>query len=206
MIDQFEAFLGDNPEPVFLLLRHYLKLDKPLLLRSDLWDAFEDFCASDDGQPLCGSPVSKVISATQEAAVDGDQIFLAVRPWVARWSYLRFDVGDMEYSSVPVSDFLRFKERLVGSERRAADWVLKVDFGPFSREFPKLREARSIGRGVEFLNRTLSGKFFAHQERGAEQLLQFLRVHQCQGQQLMLNERIKDVHQLRGALRDALRN
>ena len=33
---------------------------------------------------------------------------------------------------------------------------LEVDLEPFNREFPKLHESSSIGRGVEFLKRRLS--------------------------------------------------
>ena len=79
--------------------------------------------------------------------------------------------------------------------------MLELDLGPFSREFPKLQEAHSIGRGVEFLNRRLSSRLFEDLGKGDRRLLEFLRMHQYRGQQLMLNEGIDNVQDLRSALR-----
>ena len=96
-----------------------------------------------------------------------------------------------------------------GSRKRLAagtsedDWVLEFDLAPFSREFYKLREANSIGRGVEFLNRRLSSRLFEELGKGDKRLLAFLQVHRYRDQQLMLNESIEDVHDLRNALRTA---
>ena len=204
MNTEFDAFAAEHPEPLYLLLHHLTRLDKPLLLSSDLWDEFERVSAKQEGEALIDSPVQRMVSAAQEAVVRPPWIYLAVRPYVARWSYLRFHLENMEHDTIPVEEFLRFKERMIeGGEH--AEWQLELDLEPFSREFPKLRESRSIGRGVEFLNRHLSSSLFRDADLGEAQLLQFLRVHQACGQQLMLNDRIKDVHHLRGALRDAQR-
>jgi len=101
------------------------------------------------------------------------------------------------------------KERLLdggGAGERMGDphWPLELDFSPFSRGFPHLREARSIGRGVEFLNRRLSGQLFDRREgRNEDLLLGFLRVHSYRGQPLMLGADIGSLVDLRKALREA---
>jgi sucrose synthase len=79
-----------------------------------------------------------------------------------------------------------------------------VDLSPFERGFPKLTESRSIGQGVTFLNRHLSAKIFSHEDEGKERLLDFLRTHQVRGKQLMLNDGIRDLTELRRGLREAL--
>ena len=63
-------------------------------------------------------------------------------------------------------------------------WPLEIDLQPFNREFPRLRESRSIGHGVSFLNRRLSSTLSS--ENAAEMLIGFLRVHHFRGQQYLL--------------------
>ncbi len=200
--DSLAEALAAHREGFYLLLRRYIALGRPFLLRSDLWDEFRRFCESDPlGKGLCDTVLAEAVSRAQEAAIDAPWVCLAIRVRIGRWRYLRFHVEAMEHEEISVSDFLAFKERLVDGPRD--EWVLEVDLGPFNRDFPRLREARSIGRGVEFLNRRLSSQLFDELGKGDRRLLEFLRVHQCQGRQLMLNERIADVPALRRALRRA---
>jgi sucrose synthase len=81
--------------------------------------------------------------------------------------------------------------------------VLEIDLSPFERGFPKLKDSRNIGRGVEFLNRHLSGRLFLDGGRGQTLLFDFLQVHQVRGHQLMLNGTLQDIEELREALRNA---
>ena len=98
-----------------------------------------------------------------------------------------------------VREFLRFKEHLVAHQPADA-FTLEIDLEPFDREFYKLKEPESIGRGVEFLNRRLSSHLFEEMGKKAEHVLEFLSVHRYRNQQLMLNEKITDVPELRDAL------
>ncbi|KAA3628442.1 MAG: sucrose synthase [Proteobacteria bacterium] len=202
-MESLDDFLAEHRDQLYLALRHYLGLQKPLLLHSELWDEFERFCRESGHETLLQSPLGKAIHATQEAVLDAPWIYIAVRPSVARWRYLRFHVEAGHHESIPVNEFLRFKERVVNGRDHEHDWVLEVDLGPFNREFPKLKESRSIGRGVEFLNRRLSSQLFQELGKGDRKLLEFLRVHQHQGRKLMLNDRIAEVDDLRRALRRA---
>lgn len=202
MMQTLRDYLHEHREQVFLLLRHYGKLGRPFLLQSDLWDAYQDFCSQADHRAMCDTALADAIAHTQEAVVELPWICLAIRPSIARWSFLRFHLDVNEYEEISVSAFQAFKERQVNGHDHADDWTLEVDLGPFNREFPKLQESRSIGRGVEFLNRRLSSQLF-DQGKGDRRLLDFLRVHQCQGKQLMLNDRITTVAELRMGLRHA---
>ena len=203
MLETLPDYLREHREEVFLLLRHYQGLGRPFLLHSDLWDEFQNFCAEVEDSSICNSAVSQVISVAQEAVIEAPWLYLAVRPSVARWHFLRFHVEAMEQHEVSVSEFLAFKERQVNGRERGSEWTLEVDLGPFNREFPKLQESRSIGRGVEFLNRRLSSELFQRLGRGDRSILDLLSVHQSGGVQLMLNDRITDVAGMRRALRRA---
>jgi sucrose synthase len=185
-------------DELFLLLRHYLTLNRPLLLQSDLVDEYQRFCNQnheEENEHLAG-----LIACAQEAVLDSPWVYLALRPRPGRWRYLRCNVEVVQQNEIPVERFLAFKERLVQPDS-AKRGMLEIDLTPFNREFPRMQEARSIGRGVEFLNRRLSSQLFQELGNGARQLLEFLRVHQVAGQQLMLGGGIESVDDLRHTLR-----
>lgn len=203
MIDGLSEFIQNHREQVYLLLHRYLNLGRPFLLRSELLDEFHGLIEGGAAIELTHTPLASLVNSCQEAALQAPWIYLAVRIRVANWSYLRMHVDTMDYEEISVSEFLYFKERLVSGPDHVKEWPLKIDLSPFNRDFPKLQEARSIGRGVAFLNRRLSSQLFQELDKGGKHLLNFLRLHQVQGMQLMLNDRVSDVAALRRALRRA---
>ena len=202
MRETLQELLQDEKQGLYLLLRHVAGLNKTLLLRSELQDGYEAFCLAKGNESRCTPKLQRLIATAQEAVVEPPWIYFALRPRIGRWEYLSVHLERMHYEMVPVGQFLRFKEQCVNGYR-ADDWILELDLGPFNRDFPRLHEERSIGRGVEFLNRRLSSQLFQLHGKGPQHLLDFLRVHQCQGRQLMLNQLISDVDDLRQALRRA---
>lgn len=204
MLELLSDIIKQHREQVYLLLRSYFSLGRSFLLRSDLWDKFEEQCDElGKGNSICTETFKRFIVCCQEAILEDPWIYFAVRERTGRWIYVRFHVEALEHEEISVSQFLAFKERIVAGSDNVAKWPLELDLGPFNREFPKMREARSIGRGVEFLNRRLSSQLFQSLGQGDRKLLDFLRVHQYKGQQLMLNDRVTDVPALSTALRRA---
>lgn len=83
--------------------------------------------------------------------------------------------------------------------------TLEIDLGPFNRDFPRMQMAKSIGNGVTFLNRHLSGTMFQAgyngMSEGKVQLFEFLRLLRHQGQSLLINpSKLSTVQQLQQAL------
>jgi sucrose synthase len=106
----------------------------------------------------------------------------------------------MKALELNVSRYLIAKERgLSGTPPEQERWGLEIDLSPFERGFPKIEDADSIGRGVEFLNRHLSTRLF-EQADGRQRLMDFLRVHEVQGRPLLLNGTLETVEELRDAL------
>jgi sucrose synthase len=195
------AYLQEHCSDGHRVLHHFGSLERNLFLRSDLIDGFRFLCESKDGRCLENTPLARVIQQSQEGAMDQSWFYLALRRRIGRWMYVRIHRESIDVEGVGVSDYLAFKERLVGGE--PDEWMLEVDLEPFSREFQKPQEAKSIGRGVEFLNRRLSSRLFEGMGKGEERLFEFLRVHSYRGQQLMLNGAVQSLVGLRRALREA---
>ncbi|HYE33806.1 sucrose synthase [Methylocaldum sp.] len=204
LIEQLRGFLEACPTVSHRVLHQIRKSERSFLQRSDLCDAFAVVCTAENAPDgLKQSPLGKAIRFSQEAALDEAWIYLAIRLRIASWRYVRIALDGLAVEEVTVRDFLRFKEVLATGQHGIDEWLLEIDLGPFSREFPKLREARSIGRGVEFLNKHLSRQLFDELGEGGERILNFLSIHSFRGQTLMLNEQIKSVRDLRRALRQA---
>jgi hypothetical protein len=60
-------------------------------------------------------------------------------------------------------------------------FVLELDFGPFNARFPRLKIPKSIGNGVQFLNRHLSSHLFNNPESMVP-MFEFLRTHRYRGE------------------------
>ncbi|MEO7320367.1 MAG: sucrose synthase [Nitrosospira sp.] len=202
MISKFDAWAVDHRDELHALLRKWFELERPLLLRSDLLEAF-DVVRDCHPQPLVDTPLHELVKSLQEAVCRPPLTYLALREGAGRWSFLRIHQQQLIPEIISVSDYLAFKELLVRPEV-SHEPVLELDFSPFNREFPRLTETRSIGQGVMFLNRQLSGTLFTQSGIGAAKLLHFLTVHNMDGQQLMLHGNFANVAALRTGLRHAL--
>lgn len=198
----FEDYMTQYREVSYALMRRYIALGRRFLLSSEILDECQAFCEDNPDLNLDQTPLYEVIGRVQEAAVDAPWICIAVRPYVARWKYYRIHAESMHGDEIDVSEYLRFKERIV-LDGHSDDWTLEFDIGPFRREFPRLRESRSIGRGMEFLNRRLSSQLFQDIGKGDQRVLDFLSVHQMGGRHLMVNDRIRSVVELRRQIRHA---
>ncbi len=201
LLDALRGFLEEHRADAHRVFHYFQQPGRLFLLRSDLLDGYRELCEQPDGDCLRGTPLERIAEISQEAALDGAWIYFALRRRIGRWFYLRIHLETMEAEEIDVSCFLSFKEGLV--DGGVSDWVLEVDLGPFNRGFATPTEDRFIGRGVEFLNRRLSSRLFEEQSLGQERMLQFLRVHAHQGQQLMLSSNVHTVAALRRMLRKA---
>jgi sucrose synthase len=202
MISKFDAWAVEHRDELHALLRKWFELERPLLLRSDLLEAF-DLVRDSHPQPLVNTPLHELVKSLQEAVCRPPLTYLTLREGAGNWSFLRIHQQQLILEIVSVSDYLAFKELLVRPEN-AHEPVLELDFTPFNRDFPRLTETRSIGQGVVFLNRQLSGTLFTQSGIGAAKLLHFLTVHCMDGQQLMLHGNFANVAALRTGLRRAL--
>jgi sucrose synthase len=203
MIEELRALLESHREALYLLFRRLRGLRKPFIVQAELVRAYEDFCNSSPGSSLRSTVMTPLITRTQEAVVASPVIYLAVRERVARWTYVQLHAEEMQSREISVSDFLAAKERIV-EDGHGERYVLEVDLSPFERGFPSLQQSRSIGRGVEYLNRHLSQRLFTEDGEGRDRLCSFLAMHTVHGRPLMLSEGLREPEELRVSLRDAV--
>ena len=147
-IANLQSYLVESRSDAHQVLHRLQSLGRHFLLHSDLVDCLRELCESEGGRSLRDTPLADVIQMSQEAVLDASWICLALRRRIGRWLYLRIHLETMDAEEIPVSEFLRFKEHLATGDGEADEWLLEVDLEPFSREFQKPRESRSLGQGV----------------------------------------------------------
>jgi sucrose synthase len=198
MIDALATYTQQNRDVVYTLLRRYFALNRTLLLQSDLRHELllmeKDFDRTD--------ALYNLVRHLQEGVFCSPWAYFVLRPDIAKWVFVRIHQDYLALEEVTVNEFLGFKETVVKGV--SAESMLEIDFGPFGRESPKLKESRSIGQGVSFLNRQLSSQMFTRIEQGGAKLLHFLGVHAIDGQQLMFHSNSRDINAIRSQLRQAL--
>ena len=203
MLQKLTDYISENRNVVHDLFKRYQASERKLLLGSDLWDEFYDFCEQENNFKLKESVLANTLKKCQEATMNEEWLYMEVRPRVADWFYIRYHFEDKSIEEVTVKEFMVFKENMISGGDHFNS-TLEIDLKPFKRDFPKMNQARSIGHGVEFLNRKFSSRLGSDLRKGDELLFSFLQVHGYQGKPFMINSSIKNVAELRNAIRNGL--
>lgn len=173
---------------------------RAFLLQSDLqriWQRLAEGGGDTEGM----AALSPWITLLQEACLDSPAVVFAHRPRIGEWRFFYCHADRLSMEEIGCREFLAFKERIVAP---SSEPVLEVDFTPFNRGFPRLKESRSIGNGVLFLNRQLASRQVARPEALEEKLLHFLALHAMEGQALLTYRAFADAAALREVMRQAV--
>jgi len=201
-MDELNTLLRSHRERLYPLLKALGETGKRFLLWHEFRAELTRWQETPEGRSVAETELAKWLGDVQEAVLSPGLARVAVRRGVADWIYLQIHVEEVQCRELSVSEYLAIKEDAARDRSRPRRYTLEVDLTPFERGFPKLSRPSSIGRGVHFLNRYLSGRIFGGSgEDGQQRLLDFLRMHEARGHPLMLNAGIQDVASLRAALR-----
>ncbi|KAF7836840.1 sucrose synthase [Senna tora] len=198
--ERLDETLKAHRNEILTLLSRIEAKGKGILQHHQVIAEFEEI-PEESRQKLADGAFGEVLRSTQEAIVLPPWVALAVRPRPGVWEYLRVNLHALIVEELRVPEYLQFKEELVEGSANG-NFVLELDFEPFSASFPKPTLNKSIGNGVEFLNRHLSAKLF-HDKESMQPLLEFLRLHSYKGKTMMLNDRIQNLNALQHVLRKA---
>ena len=204
MTEAVTALLASHRTPLYVFFQRLHAIGEPFVSGTALAHEYARFRETADGAALAGTAFDRFVAHTQDVVAYASVLHFAVRIKVGQWQFVQIHTDQMLSRATSVSEYLADRERQAVGPAPADVPVLEIDLEPFERGFPKLTEIRSIGRGVEFLNRFLSGRLFEADGDGLKRLLAFLRVHQVGGQQLMIGDGIRTLEELRSGLRRAI--
>ena len=183
-------------------LRHQ---DKRYLLRNDILSAYTEYCSKyqKPDEFYSSSNLGKLIYYTQEIIQEDGNLYLIIRQKIASQESYRL-TEDMAVESLTEQELLDLRDRLVNRFHPNEGEILELDFGPFYDYTPTLRDPKNIGKGAQYLNRYLSSKLFQDPKQWLESLFNFLRLHQYNGIQLLINGRIQSQKQMSDQVKKAL--
>ena len=183
-------------------LRHQ---EKRYLLRNDILSAYTEYCSKyqKPDEFYSSSNLGKLIYYTQEIIQEDGNLYLIIRQKIASQESYRL-TEDMAVESLTVQELLDLRDRLVNRFHPNEGDILELDFGPFYDYTPTLRDPKNIGKGAQYLNRYLSSKLFQDPKQWLESLFNFLRLHQYNGIQLLINGRIQSQKQMSDQVKKAL--
>jgi sucrose synthase len=204
MNNELKTFITEHHDAIYLFFREIKKLGRDLLLQSDVIRVYENFINTDDGTTLKSSIFEELVYLVTELIIRENWFFISIREDVGNFVFYQYNLESTSFENIEASSYLFYKETIVKHNKSIDDWTLEIDITPFNREFPKLKEPKTIGKGVEFLNRHLASKLFFDMGKGSKLLLDFLKVHKYRETQLMISENVNSLDELRKSLRRAI--
>ncbi|HMA62650.1 MAG TPA: sucrose synthase [bacterium] len=206
MYGKLNKFSNENRNELLQLFNNYFDeaQEDPFLLQTDIKDIFDKFSEKHGDSIFKDTILEDFITDTRVMCIKYPWLFFAVRTDIGKWEYVKFNQENVRFRQIKVKEYLKFQENLINGKTSLEDWPLEIDVSPFYKDFPKLREKTSIGKGVSFLNKHLSSRLFNDIEEEAENLFNFLHEHEYHGKKLMVNELIESPDDLRESLREAV--
>ncbi len=179
--------------------------EKRYLLRNDILSAYAEYCTKNNKPEefYHSSNLGKLVYYTQEIIQENGNLCLIIRPKVASQEVYRL-TEDLNVEQLSVQELLDLRDHFVNRFHPNEGEILEIDFGPFYDYIPTIRDPKNIGKGVQYLNRYLSSKLFQDPRQWQESLFDFLRLHQYEGSQLLINGRIQSQQQLSDQIKKAL--
>ena len=166
-----------------------------IYLRNGIIQLFREYC--DQNQKTNkfreGSSLFNFLKKAQELFITQEHLVLMHRYAIAKYRFymIRRDGEYME--EISLSTYLDLKDNY--AQQRSKDGHhLHIDFMPFYDFSPSVRNIRSVGNGIRFLNRYLSSNIFSRPDEWNAKLFEFIKLHQYNGRQLLVNDAlVKDL-------------
>ncbi|MEM7552967.1 MAG: sucrose synthase [Cyanobacteria bacterium P01_A01_bin.84] len=208
MSDLIQAVLNsEDKNDLRSLISELRQQESGYLLRNDIVSLFNEYCSKYEKSEsfFHGSHLGKLIYYTQEIIhiKDESSLCFIIRPKIASQEVYRL-TADLNVEAMEVQELLDLRDRFIHKYNPHEGDLLELDFGPFYDYSPTIRDPKNIGKGVQFLNRYLSSKLFQDPKEGVESLFNFLRLHQYNGIQLLINDRIQNQDQLSKQVKEAI--
>ena len=207
MTNIIAKLIPENEQKEFADFLFVLKnLDQRYFLRNDTWLEWLQWCRDHDKESefTYNSKIAKFLNKIPEILFTENIALILHRYTLARYRFYRLS-GAFDYmEEISVNRYLDYKDAFILGNRAASNKnALELDFLPFYDYSPEMRDVKSVGNGISFLNKHMSSSMFQQAEEWGRKLFEFLRLHRINGQQLLVNGAIlSDMEDFLGALEE----
>lgn len=190
--NQLENIIEEHESADFReFLAYICAREQALFLRNDIIRIFWDYCAAVNKPEefFESSSMSRFMKKVQVLFPCEDHLVVMRRQEVTRYRFylIRKDGGYIE--EITLSGFLDLQNAFVFMES-GQDKHPHIDFSPFYRHGPSIRDRRSIGNGIKFLSRYLSSQLFSNPDEWNQAFFDFIKGEKAEGKAVMINDSI----------------
>jgi sucrose synthase len=126
------------------------------------------------------------LKKTQELFLADGTLVMLHRYAIAKYRYYRIRLDGEYMEEISLNHYLDLRD-LQFLEKKRDNYKLKIDFMPFYDFSPSIRDTRTIGNGIRFLNRYMCSNIFSRPDEWNAKLFEFLQLHQHNDRQLLVN-------------------
>ena len=159
-----------------------------IYLRNGVIQLFREYCDRNRKTKnfATNSSMFGFFKKIQELFLTEEHLVMMRRYAIAKYRFyqVRQDGEYIEEISLPA--YLDLKDHYA-LQKKTNSHHLHLDFMPFYDFSPSIRNVRTVGNGIRFLNRYLSSNFFSRPREWNDKLFEFIQLHQYNGRQLLVN-------------------
>ena len=159
-----------------------------ICLRNGIIQLFRQYCDQHNKPQKFrrNSSMFNFLKKTQELFLADGTLVMLHRYAIAKYHFCRIRLDGEYMEEISLNDYLDLRD-LHFSKKKKDNYQLKIDFMPFYDFSPSIRDIRSVGNGIRFLNRYMCSNIFSRPSEWNTKLFQFIQLHQHNGRQLLVN-------------------
>jgi sucrose synthase len=159
-----------------------------ICLRNGIIQLFRQYCDQHNKTKKFrqNSSMFNFLKKTQELFLADGTLVMLHRYAIAKYRYYRIRLDGEYMEEISLNDYLDLRD-LQFLKKKRDNYKLKIDFMPFYDFSPSIRDTRTIGNGIRFLNRYMCSNIFSRPDEWNAKLFEFLQLHQHNDRQLLVN-------------------
>jgi sucrose synthase len=163
-------------------------MNRAFLLRNEIILALEQYCDAKKKKKIFRekSSIAKFFGKIQELFLHEETLVMMYRDAVAKYRFFILSNRGQHLDEITLTRFLDMRDQ-IGLKGQPSGTHLHIDMLPFYNFYPSIRDTKTIGNGIRFMNRYLCSDIFQNPDKWNEKLFGFLKLHKCNGRQLLVD-------------------
>lgn len=159
-----------------------------ICLRNGIIQLFRQYCDQHNKTQKFrhNSSMYNFLKKAQELFLADGTLVMLHRYAIAKYRYYRIRLDGEYMEEVSLTDYLDLRDSYV-MKKKVENSHLHIDFMPFYDFSPSIRDTRTVGNGIRFLNRYMCSNIFSRPDEWNAKLFEFIQLHQHNGRQLLVN-------------------
>ena len=159
-----------------------------ICLRNGIIQIFRQFCDQNNKSQKFrrNSSMFNFLKKAQEMFLADETLVMLHRYAIAKYRFYRIRLDGEYMEEISLPDYLDLRDSNV-LNKKMGNYHLHIDFMPFYDFSPSIRDTRTVGSGIRFLNRYMCSNIFSRPDEWNAKLFEFLKLHQHNGRQLLVN-------------------